>query len=186
MKKNMILMMALVAIIATSLTSCFEQQVKKGERLTSMLKVEASKDLIDACDIEIIYKGKGGINTRDTISATEWYKIVVNDSFPTKIGLVTFRYLIKPGFKPTKDTYDLQLNWYMMCKEQSFETRWYPLMLLDVPGDKVESFLDLYNMVAERTIKEENNPNIINSGITTVTKVLPASNTSPFIFENYF
>ena len=179
-------MLALLGVMV--LTSCYKQQSKKCDQLTTMMKVEASKDLIDVCDIEITYKGKGGINAIDTISETEWYRIVVNDSFPTKIGVITFRYLIKPGFKPTKDKYNLDLRWSMGCKEQKeFDDSGFPLDLYDVPGDKVESFLDLYNMESERVLKNGENFAVSYSSINgstiiyTVTKAQPGSNnTSPF------
>ena len=187
MKKSIFtIMLTLISVMV--LTSCYEQQSNKGDQLTTMMKVEASKDLIDVCDIEITYKGKGGFNTIDTISATEWYKIVVNDSFPTKIGVLGFRYLIKPGFKPTKDKYNLDLRWSMGCKEQKeFDDSGFPLDLYDVPGDKVESFLDLYNMASERVLKNGENSAVSYSSINgstiiyTVTKAQPGSkNSSPF------
>ena len=77
-----------------ALTSCIE---KRGEQLTTMLTIESSQDLIDACDIEITYKGKGGVNMVDTITTAKWHKIIINDSFPTKVGMVNLRYLVKPG-----------------------------------------------------------------------------------------
>ena len=174
-------MTVLVVIATTCLTSCYEQS-QKGEQLTTMIKVRSTQDLIDVCDIEITYKGKGGINTIDTISTTDWNKIVVNDSFPTKIGVVAFRYLIKPGFKPAKATYDLQHDFYVFTKEQEYNYGWYPLYLMNVPADKVESFLDLRNFQGKDIVELEADTNVINSGIVKVSRTKQESSL-PFVFE---
>ena len=110
-----------------------------------MITIEASQDLIDACDIEITYKGKGGINTVDTITSTEWHKIIVNDSFPVKIGMVDLRYLVKPGFKPDKDFYDLECQNTLITRETARQREYPCLLLYDVPAGKVAEFLELQN-----------------------------------------
>ena len=76
----------------------------------------------------------------------------------------------------------------MGCKEQKeFDDSGFPLDLYDVPGDKVESFLDLYNMASERVLKNGENSAVSYSSINgstiiyTVTKDQSGSNnTSPF------
>lgn len=144
--KSIIIITVLTVTALMMLSSCIDN-TKRGERLTTMLTVNPSQDLLEACDIEVTYKGKGGVDIVDTISDTEWYKIIVNDSFPTQVGVVSFRYLMKPGFKPTKDKYDLTSSFSISLKEQAMyiDTQSYPIYLVDVPGDKVESYIDLYN-----------------------------------------
>ncbi len=162
-----------------ALTSCIE---KRGEQLTTMLTIESSQDLIDACDIEITYKGKGGVNMVDTITTAKWHKIIINDSFPTKVGMVNLRYLVKPGFKPTKDTYNLECEYKITFKEQYQDWGGYwPLKMPDVPGEKVVSFLELKNFQGKDVV---DNPNIHNGNVSVVTKSeYDPNGMFPFVFD---
>ena len=126
------------------LTSCGNA---KGEKLSTILSIAPSQDLLEACDIEVTYKGKGGIDMTDTItSAAKWTKEIVNDSFPTEIGLVNLRYLIKPDFKPTKRIYNLWCICNLKTREQMFHERTYYLDLFYVQGARVKSYLELTNL----------------------------------------
>lgn len=160
----------LTLIGATVLTSCID---KRGDRLTSMLTIKSSQDLIDVCDIEITYKGKGGVNMVDTITTTKWNKIVINDSFPTKIGMVAVRYLVKPGFKPTKETYNLECEYKLTLREQDeyeHTMGYFPITLPDVPGDKVASFLELKNFQNRHMVEDEERSDVENAGVLIATK----------------
>ena len=173
--KKFIFTIQLTLMSCMALTSCIE---KRGEQLTSMLTIESSQDLLDACDIEITYKGKGGIDLTDTITKTKWFKIIVNDSFPTEIGLVNVRYLIKPEYKPIKDScYLLYCTYELKVKEDMFLAGGKPLYLENVPGNKVVSFLDLINIQVKET-ENEVLPNFEISGLYTVKKKSPAENDS--------
>ena len=70
------LILATVAIVSCTPGSDNKPHGKK--ELTTTIKVEASDDLIAASDIEITYKGKGGIDVTDTITSTRWQKKIVN------------------------------------------------------------------------------------------------------------
>jgi hypothetical protein len=159
-----------------ALTSCIEKG--NGERLSTMLTIESSKDLLDACDIEITYKGEGGIDLVDTITTANWFKIIVNDSFPTEVGLVNLRYLVKPGFKPTKDFYDLDCRCELKAKEDDLRSRTYPLHLHLVAGDKVLTYLDLINIQVKETVEDAARPEIAETGLYTVERKTQAENDS--------
>ena len=128
------------AIIA--LTSC-GGKASKGDKLTTTIQLKASYDLLEVCDIEVTYKGKGGVDIVDTVKTTTWKKTIVNDSFPTEIGMPKHRFLIKPDFKPTREKYDLVLEYNLNTREQFFNTGWWFLRLIDVPADKVLTFMDV-------------------------------------------
>jgi hypothetical protein len=149
-----------------------------------MLTIESSQDLIDVCDIEIIYKGKGGVNKIDTITKTEWHKIIINDSFPTKIGVITLRYLIKPDFKPTKDTYDLLCTYSLLTKEVDREKGHMFLRLFDVPADKVASILDLNNYLNKDVVKNEADSIYYFGEVITVFQAKDDMGFDPFIFDD--
>ena len=180
--KKLIFTTILTLLGISVLISCTGES-KRGERLTTMLSVEASQDLIDVCDIEIIYKGKGGVNMVDTITKTEWHKIVVNDSFPTKIGVVTMRYLVKPGFKPSKKTYDLSCNDTVLTKEVEREIPSRCFELFDVPADKVASFLELYNIFNKDDVKNDADSSVY-TNVITVIKVKDKAAKVPFVFND--
>ena len=177
--KKLIFITILTLMGVMAITSCTED-AKKGDRLTTMLIIESSQDLIDVCDIQITYKGKGGVNTIDTITTTKWHKIIVNDSFPTKIGLVVLRYLVKPGFKPTKDFYNLECRYRSTCKEQEHRIDYYPLRMPDVPGDKIASILEMENYMHKDTEEREAKQEVFISSIDIVTKAKNGSTGDPF------
>ena len=177
--KKLIFATILTLMGVMAITSCTED-AKKGDRLTTMLIIESSQDLIDVCDIQITYKDKGGVNTIDTITTTKWHKIIVNDSFPTKIGLVVLRYLVKPGFKPTKDFYNLECRYRSTCKEQEHRIDYYPLRMPDVQGDKIASILEMQNYMHKDTEERKAKQEVFISSIDIVTKAKNGSTGDPF------
>ena len=64
------LILATAAIVSCSQGSGDNPYGKKI--LRTSIQVDASEDLIAASDIEITYKGQGGINVTDTITSTSW------------------------------------------------------------------------------------------------------------------
>ena len=180
--KKFIFTILLTLVGCMALTSCIEKA--NGEQLTTMLTIESSQDVIDVCDIEITYKGKGGVNMVDTITKTTWRKIIINDSFPTKVGLINLRYLVKPGFKPAKDTYNLVCEYQITFKEQKdydISGGYWPLNMPDVPSDKVVSFLELLNFHSNQIAEDED---IYSGNVLIVTKAKnDHKGITPFDFE---
>jgi len=103
-----VLMLATVALVSCGSGSGKSSLSKK--LLMTTIRVKASADLIAVSDIEITYKGSGGADITDTINLTQWTKKIVNHSFPTEIGIVNYRLLIKPDAKPAKDRCKLGLE----------------------------------------------------------------------------
>ena len=140
------LILATVAIV-----SCTPGSDNKKE-LTTTIQVEASDDLIAASDIEITYKGKGGIDVTDTIISTRWLKKIVNDSFPTEIGIVNYRMLIKPDAKLDKERCQLGLELKCMCQSTSFlmipifDWSEKPIDIDDIASSKVAAYLEMQEL----------------------------------------
>ena len=153
------LILATVAIVSCTPGSDNKPHGKK--ELTTTIKVEASDDLIAASDIEITYKGKGGIDVTDTITSTRWQKNIVNDSFPTEIGVVNYRMLIKPDAKFDKERCQLALELKCMCQSTSFlkipifEWTVNPIDIDDIASSKVAAYLEL----------QESTPGLFNNSI---------------------
>ena len=144
------LILATVAIVSCTPGSDNKPHGKK--ELTTTIKVEASDDLIAASDIEITYKGKGGIDVTDTITSTRWLKKIVNDSFPTEIGVVNYRMLIKPDAKLDKERCQLSLELKCMCMSTSFlkipifDWSEKPIDIDDIASSKVAAYLGLQEL----------------------------------------
>lgn len=144
------LILATVAIVSCTPGSDNKPHGKK--ELTTTIKVEASDDLIAASDIEITYKGKGGIDVTDTITSTRWQKNIVNDSFPTEIGVVNYRMLIKPDAKLDKERCQLGLELKCMCMSTSFlkipifDWSEKPIDIDDIASSKVPAYLEMQEL----------------------------------------
>lgn len=144
------LILATVAIVSCTPGSDNKPHGKK--ELTTTIKVEASDDLIAASDIEITYKGKGGIDVTDTITSTRWQKKIVNDSFPTEIGIVNYRMLIKPDAKLDKERCQLGLELKCMCMSTSFlkiplfDWSEKPIDIDDIASSKVPAYLEMQEL----------------------------------------
>lgn len=144
------LILATVAIVSCTPGSDNKPHGKK--ELTTTIQVEASDDLIAASDIEITYKGKGGIDVTDTITSTRWQKNIVNDSFPTEIGVVNYRMLIKPDAKLDKERCQLALELKCMCQSTSFlkipifDWSEKPIDIDDIASSKVAAYLGLQEL----------------------------------------
>ena len=142
-------MLATVAIVSCSPGSGDNALGKKV--LQTTIQVDVSDDLIAASDIEITYKGEGGIDVTDTISSTKWMKKIVNDSFPTEIGVINYRFLIKQDPKFDKDRCLLDLE--VKCESSSrfvFEppiVDWTENLIEidDIASNKVVPYLELQN-----------------------------------------
>lgn len=147
-----LLSIAALILAALAIVSCTPRSGNNTlgkKELTTTLQVEASDDLIAASDIEITYKGKGGIDVTDTITSTRWLKKIVNDSFPTEIGVVHYRMLIKPDAKFDKDRCQLSLELKCKCISTSFLKMPFfdwtvnPIDIDDIASSKVAAYLEL-------------------------------------------
>ena len=148
---------------ATILTSCGklqeswqdEQEVNPEKRQVSVTyEIKCSQDVVDALDMVITYKDKGGINATDTLRDTIWTKTVVNEMIPVKIGL-SWSLSPKSADKITKETYENLAANYSITKieegssEQMFIARgnlfhYYP-SYKDFPANKLSNLCDYEN-----------------------------------------
>ena len=133
------LILATVAIVSCSQGSGKEPFGKKI--LLTTIQVNASEDLIATSDIELTYWDKGGVKVTDTITSTYWKKKIVNDSFPTVIGLPEYRLLIKPDAKFDKDRCDLKLSIGYM--NEILTDGALPINIDDIASSKVLDYLEI-------------------------------------------
>ena len=97
-------MMALVAIAAmATFTSCVTPDDTKRIVNYEML---VSHDLLDLCDVTVLYKGVNGKDTSEVVTTTFWKKSVVNDTLPFKFGMCV-KAEPKPGVTLDKEICNL-------------------------------------------------------------------------------
>lgn len=174
----------LVLMGIMALTSCHETNKEEGDGLlTTELCIMSSQDLIDVCDIEVTYKGKGGVNMTDTITTTEWKKTIVNDSFPAKIGIISSRYLLKPGVKHDKENYCLESRYTVKTLEGDFETDFYVLRLKKVPGSKVDNIVEMLNYFGKDNVQHEADSTYIISSVVKAIKDTSNPDSVKFTFD---
>lgn len=143
-------------VLATAaFTSCGGSDTASGKKLVTTILIKSSQDLIDVCDIELTYKGKGGVDVIDTITSTRWKINIFNDSFPTETGLLGYRFLIKPDHKFDKDRCQLDFDVIYMEKPalifQPPLTRWTqkPIEIDDIASSKVVAYLEMKELQAQ-------------------------------------
>lgn len=128
MKKNMILMMALVAIAAmATFTSCVTPDDTK--RIVDY-KMVVSQDLLDLCDVTVLYKGVNGKDTLEAVNDTVWKRSVVNDTLPFKFGMCV-KAEPKPGVTLDKEICNLKAEFYYMLVKWNYIQFSYGGTLID-------------------------------------------------------
>ena len=138
-----VLMLATVTLVSCGSGSGKSSLSKK--LLMTTIRVKASADLIAVSDIEITYKGSGGADVTDTINLTQWTKKIVNHSFPTEIGIVNYRLLIKPDAKPAKDRCKLGLE--VLCQSTT------PFGFgMPIGSDWTEKLIDIDDIASSKVV----------------------------------
>lgn len=174
--KTILYTAVLMLMTATILTSCGKlqeswqdeqennQEIKPEKRQVSVTyEIKCSQDVVDALDMVITYKDKGGINATDTLRDTIWTKSVVNEVIPVKIGL-SWSLSPKSADKITKETFeDLAASYSITRNEKGFSDfpfigrgnlfHYYP-SYKDFPASKLSNLCDYENY--ENTLKLTN------------------------------
>lgn len=158
-------------------TSCFnpkgwqeqqEQQEKKRVEVTYY--VNCSQDMIDAIDLVVTYKGKDGVNLRDTVRDTLWKKTVVHDVIPAKVAL-NWSLTPKPADVIHKDTLELRAYYSMTYNDIVMNQQCPMLWYKDIPASRLQALCDLVNLERENLLSRPEKKNhywpggVIKSGI---------------------
>jgi len=106
--KRTIQMAAMLAMTALIFTSCI------NERVTNY-RMSFSPDLIETCDVTVIYKGENGIEMTESVTDTLWEKSIQNDTLPLIFGL-DYKIEPKQGVNPEKEQLNLQAKYYIELK----------------------------------------------------------------------
>jgi hypothetical protein len=173
--KTILYTAVLMLMTATILTSCGKlqeswqdeqennQEVKPEKRQVSVTyEIKCSQDVVDALDMVITYKDKGGINATDTLRDTIWTKTVVNEVIPVKIGL-SWSLSPKSADKITKETFEDLAASYSITRNGEVSSNhtiardnlfhYYP-SYKDFPASKLSNLCDYENY--EHTLRLNN------------------------------
>lgn len=164
--KTILYTAVLMLMTATVLTSCGKlqeswqdeqennQEIKPEKRQVSVTyEIKCSQDVVDALDMVITYKDKGGINATDTLRDTIWTKTVVNEVIPVKIGL-SWSLSPKSADKITKETFEDLAASYSITRNGEVSSNhtiardnlfhYYP-SYKDFPASKLSNLCDYEN-----------------------------------------
>lgn len=150
--KKLLSIITVLVVATMAFTSCGGGGSKDKKGLKTLYTITVSHDVLAASDIEITYKGKGGIDITDTIRSDSWMKIITNDSFPVEIGF-KYRFLIKPEAKFKKDIYKLfnkdrcklYCSFDCLVWGKPYLSTLTPVDIDDIASDKVAAYLEICN-----------------------------------------
>lgn len=127
-------MAVMLAMADLSLVSC------TNERVTNY-RMNFSQDLIETCDVTVIYKGENGKEMTEIVTDTLWEKSILNDTLPLPFGL-DYRIQPKQGLKPEKEQLDLKAAYFIQLsldKEILFTNSSDSLINCTIPATRLDS-----------------------------------------------
>ena len=104
------LWIATLLVTATmSLTSCGSDEPKETVTATATYNMTFSQDLLNACNVFLIYKAENGRNVMEPITSTWWTKTVTSNKFPAEFG-VQYTFSTKSDAELVQEKYDLSCD----------------------------------------------------------------------------
>ena len=105
MKKYFIIATLLVTALL-SLTACGDDEPKENTTATATYNMTFSQDLLNACNVFLIYKAENGRNVMEAVTSTWWTKTVTSNKFPAEFG-VMYKFSTKSDAELVQEQYDL-------------------------------------------------------------------------------
>ena len=145
--KKFFYMSVLVLMAALTLTSCGSDDDKQKDEPTPTSKTinyEASvtftQDMIDICDVTMVYKDADGKTVTETVTSKTWNKKFTVKKVPALVG-VKCNLKMKDGVQLTKEKYDIIAELYhdvtVNGVSKGFSTPFYFVRSQGVHPDKV-------------------------------------------------
>ena len=132
--KRTIQMAAMLAVTAVLLVSCTNER-------TTHYRMTFSPDLIETCDVTVIYKGQNGVEMTEGVTDTLWEKSINNDTLPLLFGL-DYKIQPKQGLKPQREQLDLKASCFIQLsldKDILFTNTSDSLIYCLVPATRLDS-----------------------------------------------
>lgn len=139
------LWIATLLVTATmSLTSCGSDEPKETVTATATYNMTFSQDLLNACNVFLVYKAENGRNVMEAVTSTWWTKTVTSNKFPAEFG-VMYKFSTKSDAELTQEQYDLTCDMNFNVKTSkgaSYVNNVTIINASDVKKDKVVSTLE--------------------------------------------
>lgn len=145
--KKYLFIATLLVTAALSLTSCGSDEPKEKVTATATYNMTFSQDLLNACNVFLIYKAENGRNVMEAVTSTWWTKTVTSDKFPAEFG-VMYKFSAKSDAELTQEQYDLTCDMNFSCKTTkgaSYTNNVTIINAMDVSKDKVVSTLNRFS-----------------------------------------
>jgi len=142
--KKFIYMAVLLMATAFTMTSCGSDEPKETVTATATYNMTFSQDLLNACNVFLIYKAENGRNVMEAVTSTWWTKTVTSNKFPAEFG-VMYKFSTKSDAELTQEQYDLvcEMNFSVKTsKGASYVNNVTIINASDVKKDKVVSTLE--------------------------------------------
>ena len=110
--KKFFYMSVLVLMAALTLTSCGSDDDKKDEpkptskNVSYEATVTFAQDMIDICDVTMVYKDGDGKTVTEAVKSTTWSKKMSVNKLPAVVGMKC-NYKLKDGVQLTKEKYNI-------------------------------------------------------------------------------
>ncbi len=143
MKKYFIIATLLVTALL-SLTACGDDEPKENTTATATYNMTFSQDLLNACNVFLIYKAENGRNVMEAVTSTWWTKTVTSNKFPAEFG-VMYKFSTKSDAELVQEQYDLTCDMNFSVKTSkgaSYTNNVTIINASDVKKDKVVSTLE--------------------------------------------
>lgn len=145
--KKVLLIATLLLTASMSLTSCGSDEPKETVTATATYNLTFSQDLLNACNVFLVYKAENGRNVMEAVTSTWWTKTVTSDKFPAEFG-VMYKFSTKSNAELTQEQYDLTCDMNFNVKTSkgaSYTNNVTIISANDVSKDKVVSTLNKYD-----------------------------------------
>ena len=136
--------MIILAFTMALMIPVFNSCVEVNTDATSCYTTTCSEDLLELCDLTIIYKDAKGDTVKEKITDTKWLKIVERDQLPANIWF-DFDLQLKPGIKMTKKTYNLHATFHLFNAGTDFNCFGNICSSEAVKREDVKAFIDGIN-----------------------------------------
>ena len=117
--KKFFYLSVMVLMATLTLTSCGDDdkkdepqpQPQNPKSVVYNVSVKFEGDLLDICDVTMVYKDGDGKTVTETVTSQNWSKKVTVNKLPAVVG-AKCNFKLKEGIQLTKDKYDVVANLY--------------------------------------------------------------------------
>ena len=148
--KKFFYMSVLVLMAALTMTSCGSDDDKKDEpkptskSVSYEATVTFAQDMIDICDVTMVYKDGDGKTVTEAVKSTTWSKKVNVKKLPAVVG-AKCDFKLKNGVQLTKESYDLvaELNHFVMINgaKKGYDQPYFFVGGKGIKADKIAEYV---------------------------------------------